>query len=250
MRKHTNELKLRPLAIATASALALSAPLVASAQTQTQVQAQAGQQATSQASGIAEIYKASNWLGKDVQNPQGEEIGEVSDLVFDDMGRVEYVVLEHGGFLSIGEHYVLVPFRAFQSPIAQDHLVLAVSKQQLGEAPAFDEGEWPSMAKVQGTSFGEMSALSPQQEQLFKRLDKNNDGVLTAEEASEYEGLQQQFTRLDSYGNDRLTRSEFAMFEIQETGESWQGTSGTPAYEAPSGHEAVTEERGGSEATE
>lgn len=41
-------------------------------------------------------------IGMRVTNPIREEIGEVSDLVIDECGRIERVVVHAGGFLGIG----------------------------------------------------------------------------------------------------------------------------------------------------
>ncbi|MDZ7840301.1 MAG: PRC-barrel domain-containing protein [Gammaproteobacteria bacterium] len=48
-------------------------------------------------------------IGMRVTNPIREEIGEVSDLVMDECGRIERVVVHAGGFLGIGGRSVHLP---------------------------------------------------------------------------------------------------------------------------------------------
>jgi sporulation protein YlmC with PRC-barrel domain len=55
--------------------------------------------------------RLSNQLDFDVWNQDGEQIGEVDDMVLDlDNSRISYVVVGTGGFLDIGEKDVLVPW--------------------------------------------------------------------------------------------------------------------------------------------
>jgi len=55
--------------------------------------------------------RLSNQLNFDVWNQNGEQIGEVNDMILDmDNTRVAYVIVGTGGFLEIGEKDVLVPW--------------------------------------------------------------------------------------------------------------------------------------------
>src|SRR5215510_14826548 len=64
----------------------------------------------------ADIYRASKIIGADVENPQGEKLGDIKDVVFDpETGRVRYAVLAFGGFLGLGEKYFAVPCTALTS---------------------------------------------------------------------------------------------------------------------------------------
>ena len=51
---------------------------------------------------------SSKLVGQDVYNNQGEKIGDVADLVIDNGKTITGVVLSVGGFLGMGEHYVLI----------------------------------------------------------------------------------------------------------------------------------------------
>jgi hypothetical protein len=58
----------------------------------------------------AGMWRASKLEGMDVYNNGNEKIGDISELILDQAGRVEGVVIGVGGFLGMGEHYVAVPF--------------------------------------------------------------------------------------------------------------------------------------------
>src|SRR5688572_27071093 len=59
------------------------------------------------------MYRASKLIGADVENPQGEDLGDIKDVVLDSQtGRIAYAVLTFGGFLGLGEKYYAVPFAA------------------------------------------------------------------------------------------------------------------------------------------
>jgi sporulation protein YlmC with PRC-barrel domain len=56
-------------------------------------------------------WQASNLEGLDVYSSNnGDKIGDISDLILDDSGKVQAVVIGVGGYLGIGERAVAVPF--------------------------------------------------------------------------------------------------------------------------------------------
>jgi sporulation protein YlmC with PRC-barrel domain len=92
------------------------------------------------------IQKASDLIGKPVQNPDGERLGEVQDLAIDgEHGRVAYVVLSMGGFLGMGEKWFAIPTGALTLPKSAEHFVLAIDKDRLKSAAGFNKDEWPAM---------------------------------------------------------------------------------------------------------
>ncbi|MCE9606121.1 MAG: PRC-barrel domain-containing protein [Planctomycetia bacterium] len=93
--------------------------------------------------------RASALVGMNVKNSQGENLGEVKDVVFDiSKGQIGYVAVSFGGFLGVGEKLFAVPFQALDS--AKDgnsyHLVLNIDKATLEKAPSFDKNSWPNFA--------------------------------------------------------------------------------------------------------
>src|SRR5687767_2765707 len=58
------------------------------------------------------ILTATTIIGDKVENKKGEELGRIKDIMLDvRRGIIEYVIIEFGGFLGIGEKYFAVPFQ-------------------------------------------------------------------------------------------------------------------------------------------
>ena len=109
----------------------------------------AQQQGTSSTEGIqADIFRASKLIGADVENPQGEDLGKIEDVVIDPQdGSVAYAVLSFGGFLGLGEKYYAIPWNALHPKAGEaDEFVLNVDKERLQNAEGFDKNNWPNMA--------------------------------------------------------------------------------------------------------
>ena len=82
---------------------------------------------------------SSKLVGQDVYNNQGDKIGNVSDLVIDNGKTITGVVLSVGGFLGMGEHYVLIdPSSMVLSDKNGLHGVVDTTKDSLKNAPAFN----------------------------------------------------------------------------------------------------------------
>ncbi len=91
--------------------------------------------------------KASSIIGTKVVNPKAENLGDIKEIVIDpSTGRVAYVVVSFGGFLSMGEKLFAIPFGSFEYNLANNEYVLHVPKERLEAAPGFDPEHWPSMS--------------------------------------------------------------------------------------------------------
>jgi sporulation protein YlmC with PRC-barrel domain len=114
--------------------------------TPSQSQSQTSQMAT-------DILRVSEVIGITVENTQGDNLGEIHDVVVDPSdGSVAYAVLAAGGFLGLGEKYFAIPWRAFQA-VTDDNdkteverLILDADKDRMQNAPGFDKDNWPDMA--------------------------------------------------------------------------------------------------------
>ncbi|HSW51127.1 MAG TPA: PRC-barrel domain-containing protein [Bryobacteraceae bacterium] len=85
------------------------------------------------------LAQADTIKGSAVRNSQGEEIGDVQDVVLDvKKGQVAFAVLGVGGFLGVGEKNVAVPWNRLQPAGEPQTFVLDVDRQTLEKAPAFD----------------------------------------------------------------------------------------------------------------
>jgi len=55
-------------------------------------------------------WRASKLRGLNVYNQNNEKIGDIRELIADNSGRIQAVVVGVGGFLGMGEHDVAIPF--------------------------------------------------------------------------------------------------------------------------------------------
>ena len=97
-------------------------------------------------------YRASELIGKDVQNYDGHKLGTVRDLVIDlNRQAVRYVALEfEPGTTATGKLYSF-PVRSFAFPEGKSgdlktaRLVLDVEPSDLSTRRSFDEAHWPGI---------------------------------------------------------------------------------------------------------
>src|ERR687895_218063 len=83
----------------------------------------------------------------DVENAQGEDLGDIKDLVIDfDKGQIAYVVIGTGGVLGVGDTLHAVPWRSLDLSDKMDKFVLNVDKNQWKNAPGFPNNKWPEVA--------------------------------------------------------------------------------------------------------
>lgn len=84
---------------------------------------------------------ASNLVGLDVNNAANEDIGEIEDLVLDSSMKVKGLVLSVGGFLGLGERYVVVPPNAvkvtFDGTAKEWKGTSTLTREQLKAMPEF-----------------------------------------------------------------------------------------------------------------
>jgi len=87
---------------------------------------------------------ASSIIGDKVYNLQNEKLGEIKDIMIDIVvGKIEYFVIECGGFLGMGEKFFAIPFRLLEVNEEEQAYTLNQSKATLEKAPGFDKDHWP-----------------------------------------------------------------------------------------------------------
>lgn len=92
------------------------------------------------------VLSASTLKGDKVVNNQGEDLGNIDDLMLDlEGGRIAYAVLSFGGFLGMGDKLFAIPWDAMTVDQENKQLVLNVDKNLLKQAPGFDKDNWPDM---------------------------------------------------------------------------------------------------------
>ena len=123
-----------------------------------------------------------------VVSAQGEDIGEVSDVVLNLADqRVHAVVVQSGGWFGIGGNNYAFPMSDFSRGKQRDQLVLNVDKQKLEDKQGFSKSQWPGMDDQYWTQGGSSAAAGASQ-----------GGQLNLVRASELEGQQVQ----DKSGKD------------------------------------------------
>lgn len=84
-------------------------------------------------------------VGVKVKNNALDDLGEIAEMVVDKTsGRVSYLVLDFGGFMSFGNKYFAVPWHSFTYSPQEDCFILNVDKERLKDAPGFDKDHWPN----------------------------------------------------------------------------------------------------------
>lgn len=134
--------------VTAAMAPALGLPAAVLAENTAQQQSQQPTQQSLQLQPQQGDIRMSRLNGMPVQNAQGEDIGEVKDIVVDaNSGEVAYVALSHGGFLGIGEDLFAYPVARFEMGAQGETLVLKgdVTQEQLEEREGFNDGNWPKL---------------------------------------------------------------------------------------------------------
>jgi sporulation protein YlmC with PRC-barrel domain len=87
---------------------------------------------------------ASSVIGDKVFNPAEERLGTIKDIMLDlTGGKIEYVVVEMGGFLGIGEKFFAIPYSLMKVDPSNERFILNQSKEILENAPGFDKDHWP-----------------------------------------------------------------------------------------------------------
>lgn len=94
-----------------------------------------------------DIVKASEVTGVKVMSIDHDNIGEINDVVLDKIsGKVNYVVLDFGGFLSFGNKFFAMPWNLFSYDKNEDCFVIPLHKDELKNAPGFPKDKWPDFA--------------------------------------------------------------------------------------------------------
>jgi sporulation protein YlmC with PRC-barrel domain len=88
---------------------------------------------------------ASSLIGDKIYNKQGEALGNIRDLMVSlTEGKIEYVVIEFGGFLGINQKYFAIPFNALSIDSNHHHaFAIDETKESLEKYPGFDKDHWP-----------------------------------------------------------------------------------------------------------
>jgi hypothetical protein len=93
----------------------------------------------------------SKLIGMNVENSQGENLGEVKDIIIDSTGKVRYAAVSYGGIMGMGDKMYAVPLDAFTFKREKDmffddvKLILNVTKEKVKDLKGFDNKNWPDL---------------------------------------------------------------------------------------------------------
>ncbi len=180
-----------------------------------------GPQMSTTVASTARMVRASELMGKDVNDPAGKDLGEIQDVVVNmNNGDVRYAVLEFDQSWSLRDKLFAFPLKSFRIGTRwSDDLVLDVSKDKLNNTPGFDKSAWPRTDLNDPKIVADIdryvvaTAIVPlppaANDALFGRLDANKDGWLSAAEAKAEAKVESNWGKLDADSNQRVTRAEF-----------------------------------------
>jgi sporulation protein YlmC with PRC-barrel domain len=96
----------------------------------------------------ADSGTVTNYYKQSVYDPSDNKIGEIVDVLVDQEGRVNALIIGVGGFLGAGEKDVAVPFNAVKGKKKDNKwwLVMNTTKDALKSAPGYkydsDKTQW------------------------------------------------------------------------------------------------------------
>jgi sporulation protein YlmC with PRC-barrel domain len=97
-----------------------------------------------QANSPLKYLTATSIIGDKVLNGAREKMGDIKDIMIDIVqGKIEYVVIELGGFLGIGEKYFAVPYSSLTVDAENQSFILNQEQEIIKNAPGFDKDHWP-----------------------------------------------------------------------------------------------------------
>lgn len=96
---------------------------------------------------MSTILSSDSLIGNEVKNFQGEKLGNIKEFMIDSTnGKVEYAVLDFGGFMNIGNKLFAVPMQALQLDTKEECYRLNQPIERLERAEGFEKDHWPNMA--------------------------------------------------------------------------------------------------------
>lgn len=125
--------------------------------------------------------RGTDLIGQGVYNRNNEEIGSVEDLVIGSDGQVNYLVIEYGGILGMGDRLVPIPMSKIDRSRTEDsNIRINVSKEELDNAPNFTTNEWPNFNDdgYQDELRGYYGEESPASTPEYDKKDKMESGEM------------------------------------------------------------------------
>ena len=87
--------------------------------------------------GHTKAIRARKVIGTNVNDPTGQKLGEVEDIVLDKQSnQIMFAIVGFGGFLGMGEKFHPVPWSTLDYDASEGSYVVNLTKEQLKAAPA------------------------------------------------------------------------------------------------------------------
>ena len=87
---------------------------------------------------------ATSIIGDKVHDDKDALMGDIKDIMIDvATGKIEYYIVEFGGFLGIGIKYFAIPFNLLRVDPEKKIFIFTHSKEMLSNAPGFNHAHWP-----------------------------------------------------------------------------------------------------------
>jgi len=120
----------------------------------------------STAPGSTTAYRAKQVLGTKVNIQGNVSIGTVEDIVFDDAGTVEYLIVDNGGKL------VSVPWEAAKFNFEQRTAVVNITQEQFRTIPTYTVQTYPQFfAPAYRTQVYKFYGMTPRERRIIERRD-------------------------------------------------------------------------------
>lgn len=114
---------------------------------------------------VSKVICAKDFIGKDLKNAKGEDLGKVEDLAVDVNGsKVAYVVVSSGGVMGMGETLHGVLLNSFTMDAAGKNAVLPTDKATLEKTPGIDKDHLPAHPDIQVSATAQEGARPVAQE--------------------------------------------------------------------------------------
>ena len=87
---------------------------------------------------------ATSIIGDKVHDSKDEAMGKIVDIMIDiTTAKIDYMVVEFGGFLGMGIKLFAIPFNMLEVDPDKKIFVFKGSREMLEKAPGFDIEHWP-----------------------------------------------------------------------------------------------------------
>lgn len=191
----------------------------------------------------AAAHRASDLIGKDVNDRKGDKIGEIEELVVDMAHqKVHYAVMAFDPSWTSPEKNYAIPLKSFRLAKDKDELTLDIDKSKLASMKSFTDDRYARLndrawvtdvdsylvtmtplsnvetaqdartTASSGTASGGAmgSGTSASADPVFGQLDKDHNGWLDRSETKAQQDVDGQWSGLDQDHDGRVTRDEFS----------------------------------------